>query len=369
MKKMILLLCLVSAFFCGEAAAVSDGPNTSAEAAVVIHADSGAVLHQKNADKQMLIASTTKVMTALIAAEELNPDREVTVDPAWTRIEGSSMYLRPGEVYTVRELLYGLMLASGNDAAMALACTVSDTPEAFAKRMNEKACELGLKNTHFANPHGLDAEDHYSTAGDMAVLMAEALKNPLFAEITAARSFSAHGVTYVNHNKLLWRCEGVNGGKTGYTKAAGRCLITACERAGLSLVCVTLSAPDDWRDHTALYDWAYREYEAFSVSQENPVAEIPVISGKKSTVGAAPQKTISLCIPRGSTVKTECCLPRFVFAKVDQGSAAGELRITVNGEPYGSWPLRWLEAVPGERDIWLERLSGIGRSVLGIYYY
>ena len=146
----------------------------------------------------------------------------------------------------MRELLYGLLLASGNDAALALACTAADSPEQFAELMNARAAELGLENTHFTNPHGLDDKEHYSSARDLAIIMAAAMKNELFSRIVSTRSFSTHGATYVNHNKLLWRCDGVNGGKTGYTKAAGRCLVSSCQRDGLSLVCVTLSDRNDW---------------------------------------------------------------------------------------------------------------------------
>lgn len=348
---------------CSADAITSAAPVHSADGMIVIHPESGAVLCQKNADEQMLIASTTKIMTALVALECLDPDQEVVVDPAWTRVEGSSMYLRSGETYTVRELLYGLLLASGNDAALALACTACGSAEAFADQMNDRAAELGLKNTHFANPHGLDSNEHYSTAHDLAIIMAEAMKNEVFAQIVSARSFSAHGATYVNHNKLLWRCEGITGGKTGYTKAAGRCLVTTCQRDGLSLICVTLSDPNDWKDHSALYDWAYETYEARVYSKDIPLVQIPVISGDSQWAAVAPENDIRLCIPRGSHVNLHYYLPRYIFARVEAGKKAGDVVVSVDEERIGVWSLCWAQDVDSVKGTLFNRVS---KSLLGI---
>ena len=236
-------------------------PGHSARAAVIYDADYGRVLYEHNSNAPMLIASTTKIMTAVVALEQCDTDALVTVTEEMVAVEGSSMYLQVGKEYALKELLYGLMLASGNDAATAIAIYAAGDTDAFVALMNQKAEELGLENTHFENPHGLDGEQHYSTALDLARLMAYAMGNSAFAEITRTRSVTVQGITYVNHNKLLWQCEGVIGGKTGYTKAAGRTLVTCCEREGQRLICVTLSASDDWNDHSRLYDWAYDTYE------------------------------------------------------------------------------------------------------------
>ena len=252
MKKTVILALAAAILFSASAPAASSPPGTSAEAMIVLHAGSGAVLAEKNADTPMLIASTTKLMTALTALDLASPERSVTVQSEWTTVEGSSMYLRAGESYTLRELLEGLLLASGNDAALAIAGSLGG--DAFIEQMNRKAEELGLAVSHFANPHGLDADGHRASAHDLGLIMAAALQNDVLAEILSMRSSCIHGVTYVNHNKLLWSCRGVNGGKTGYTKAAGRCLVTSCERDGMQLICVTLSDPNDWKDHAALYD-------------------------------------------------------------------------------------------------------------------
>lgn len=367
-KRMIAFLLTVSALICPVMAAEEETPGTSAKAMILIHKDSGRVLCEENADSPMLIASTTKIMTALLAAERLDPDREVLIETDWTRVEGSSMYLRPGTSYTVRELLYGLMLASGNDAALALACTVAGSPEAFAELMNQRAEELGLKNTHFTNPHGLDDREHYSSARDLAIIMAEAMENELFAQVVSARSFSSHGATYVNHNKLLWRCPGVNGGKTGYTKAAGRCLVTTCQRDGLALICVTLSDGNDWLDHIALYDWAYGEYTALIYPGDIAVACVPVIGGQKSSVEAIPGEDVLLCVPKKCSVETVLYLPRFVYATGNHVSEAGEMRVYENGEQTGSWPLYWEQRIEPEKGMGPSLIKRLGQGILGIYY-
>ena len=251
---------------------------------IVYHAASGRVLTEKNADEPMLIASTTKLMTALVTAKHGDLDDEAEIKSEWTRVEGSSMYLRIGERYTRRELLQGLLLASGNDAALALEETVSGSVEAFVDEMNRTAEELGLSHTHFTNPHGLNDEGHYSSARDLAVLTGRVMERMELREILVMRSACIHGTLYLNHNKLLGECDGVVGGKTGYTKAAGRCLVSCCVRDGLELICVTLSDKDDWADHAALYDWAYSRYRAVDPAELGELPAVPMI-GEKSAAG------------------------------------------------------------------------------------
>ena len=241
----LLSLALVSAF----AVPAHAEPGVSAKSAILMHADSGRVLYEKNADEHMLIASTTKIMTAIVVLEHCALDELVEADERSAGIEGSSMYLKAGESYTVEDLLYGLMLASGNDAASALALHVADSLEDFAALMNEKAAALGMTESSFKNPHGLDEEGHYSTARDMAKLAAYCMENPDFARIAGAVSHTVGEQTYVNHNRLLREYDGCLGLKTGYTMAAGRTLVTCAERDGARYVCVTLNDPDDWDDH------------------------------------------------------------------------------------------------------------------------
>ena len=246
------VLCLI---FC-ITPAVAEALEVSATAAVLMDADMGQVLYEKNGDRQMLIASTTKIMTALVVLEHAAPDDVITVTPDHMA-EGSSMYLKAGETVRGEELLYGLRLCSGNDAALALTeCAGGLTP--FVALMNEKAAALGMAHTSFANPNGLDADGHYSTARDMAVLAAAAVENPTFRRICSSRSVTIGQRTMENHNRLLRQVEGCVGLKTGYTQAAGRTLVSCTERDGCRLVAVTLQDGNDWADHAALYDYGFR---------------------------------------------------------------------------------------------------------------
>lgn len=324
---MIAALALTTAAY-----ALEDVPGNSAHAAILMHADTGDVLFEQNADEQMLIASTTKMMTALVVLENCDPLETVTVTREQCAVEGSSVYLRPGETYTVEDLLYGLMLASGNDAAMALACHVGGSIGGFAQMMNETAAELGLENTSFQNPHGLDAEGHYSSAHDLACIAAEGMKNELFAQIVGTRTYTIGENTYVNHNKLLWNYEGCRGIKTGYTMAAGRSLVSCAERDGLRLICVTLSDPNDWADHTALYDWGFENWEYRRVIPVGPLTTLPVIAGSAETVRVAAVNNPGVLVRRDSVTDIRLELPDFVYADVNAGTRAGSVVVTVDGE-------------------------------------
>ena len=227
----------------------------SAASAILMDADSGEVLYEKDAARRMRIASTTKIMTALVVLEHARLTDTITVTGDHM-VEGSSMYLKPGEVVTVEELLYGLMLCSGNDAALADCCGGLET---FVAAMNDKAAALGMTDTSFANPNGLDDENHYSTARDMAVLAAYAAQDPTFRRICSTRTATVGGRTMTNHNKLLSQVEGCIGMKTGYTRAAGRTLVSCAEREGRRLVAVTLCDGNDWADHKALYEMGFAE--------------------------------------------------------------------------------------------------------------
>ena len=229
----------------------------SAAAAILMDADSGEVLYEKDAARRMRIASTTKIMTVLVVLEHARWTDPIPVTGDHM-VEGSSMYLKPGEVVTVEELLYGLMLCSGNDAALALADCCGGL-ETFVAAMNDKAAALGMTDTSFANPNGLDDENHYSTARDMAVLAAYAAQDPTFRRICSTRTATVGGRTMTNHNKLLSQVEGCIGMKTGYTRAAGRTLVSCAEREGRRLVAVTLCDGNDWADHKALYEMGFAE--------------------------------------------------------------------------------------------------------------
>lgn len=363
MKRVIsLLLVLAGSIFFGQRARAEEAPDISAEAAILIEAESGKILFEKEAEKPMRIASTTKIMTALLVLERCEAEESVIIDPAWTGIEGSSMYLKPGEERTVRELLYGLMLASGNDAAVALACIAAGSVENFAALMNEKAAELGCVDTLFENPNGLDGENHHSCAADMARITAAAIQNEAFREIVSCRSITIGENTYTNHNRLLDSCEGVFGVKTGYTEAAGRTLVTCCVRDGVTLICVTLSDPNDWEDHSALYDWAYGSWVETEVLSAADRWEVPVIGGVSDSVSVAPAEALSVRCFRGEEIVLTIYLPSFVYAEVAAGEEAGRAVAGIDGAELGSIPLVFCESIeklePEERSLW-QRLKDV----------
>ena len=233
-------------------------PQVSAQSAVVLHMDSGEILYEKNAREQRSIASITKLMTALVALESgKSLDDVVTIQAEDTRTEGSALYLKPGEHVKLETLLYGLLLHSGNDAALAIARFCGGSVEDFVAGMNARARELGMTNSHFANPNGLNDEGHYSSARDMALLARACLDNEYLAQMVSTRTITLEGRTFTNHNKLLWRYEGCVGMKTGFTENAGRTLVSAARRDGMTLIAVTLNDPDDWADHEVLFDYGF----------------------------------------------------------------------------------------------------------------
>ncbi len=370
MKKIVALFAAAALAICLRVPALAaDAPETSAAAYVLMDAASGRVLASENADEPRLIASTTKILTALLALETLDPGAEVEIDPAWTGIEGSSMYLAAGQTVTVEDLLYGLMLASGNDAAVALACLAAGSVEAFAQRMNDRAAALGCENSHFSNPNGLDAEDHHASAHDLALVTREALKNDEFTRIASTQTVAVGELTFTNHNRLLRECEGVFGVKTGYTEAAGRTLVTCCERGGATLICVTLSDPDDWHDHAALYDWAYGEYVLGITDSGKSFGTVAVIGGTAEAVSVVSAESFSVLHREGETVTVTLRLPRFVYAAVEAGEPAGTAVIAVDGVTVASVPLVYAESVSRTPEIrptfrqYLAGLLGLERNI------
>lgn len=254
---------------------IPEPPGVSAVAAVLIDAKSGAVLFEKDSARRLPMASTTKIMTAKIILEKMELGETVTVPKEATLVEGSSMYLRENEQITVETLLYGLLLESGNDAAHTLAVACSGSVEAFAELMNEEAEKMGLSSTSFANPHGLTAENHFTTAYELAYITSEAMKNEKFREIISTQKMTAPSLDgkvtryFSNHNKLLRRYDGAFGVKTGYTKAAGRCLVSAAERDGETYIAVTLNDGNDWNDHTSLLDYAFKSFDTIEIAPKN----------------------------------------------------------------------------------------------------
>lgn len=351
----------------------------SAQSAVVITADTGTVLFEKDAHTQRPMASTTKIMTALLALEEAQRlgDPVVEITEEMVAVEGSSMGLLPGDRITLSNLAAGMLLASGNDAANAVALYLKGSLEAFADEMNSRARELGMENTHFVTPSGLDAtsadsQKHHSTAYDMALLAKEALQNQQFREICSSTQRKvafeepAKQVSFTNHNKLLSLYPDCIGVKTGYTESAGRCLVSAAERDGTLLIAVTLDAPDDWNDHATLLDYGFSQVESIPLEGEDVKVTLPVVGSQTPWVYARGSNGGNVSLPCGASSQLErrVLVPKFLYAPVKAGEQIGEIRWYYQGVLVGTAPITAEEtALVEERapSFW-ERLFGKGTS-------
>ena len=336
----------------------------SAQKAIAVDASTGRVLYEKDADSRSLIASTTKIMTALIVCEQCNVLDRMQIPPEAVGIEGSSMYLREGEVFTIQELLYGLMLHSGNDAAVALAIYCGGTVEGFAELMNDKARRLSLTGTHFENPNGLDSPGHYSTARDLATLAAYAMKNPIFAKTVSTKSIRIGQRSLTNHNKLLWRVEGADGVKTGFTKAAGRILVSSAVRSGRRLICVTINDGNDWADHAALLEEGFSDYTVKTiVSEGDYVGSVEIAGGEANRVQLLAAEDFAF--PLAADEKPQIILsgPGFSYAPVVQGQQAGVAYICIGDHCVGKIPVVYSQTVeqqkpPKKKHFWDNWIGG-----------
>lgn len=266
--KFALILSAAAVLLC--AAIPSNGRVVQADgrAETVIELSTGKILEEKNANLRLPMASTTKIMTALIIVEECNLDEEITVPREAVGVEGSSIYLKYDEKISVKDLVYGLMLRSGNDSAAALAIHHSGSLDKFVGRMNERARELGANDTNFTNPSGLPDPKHYTTAKDLAQIACTAMKNETFAKVVSTKNYNGNYRSFVNKNKILSKLEGANGVKTGYTTKAGRCLVSSCERDGMTVVCVVLDCYDMYERSAKLIDASYEKYGLGTVSKD-----------------------------------------------------------------------------------------------------
>lgn len=322
-------------------------PGVSAEAAILIDADSGRVIWSKNADDRHAMASTTKIMTALVALREMPLDTTVEINPAAVGVEGSSVYLYAGEQLTLEDLLYAMLLESANDAAAAIAIAVSGSIDAFAAEMNACAAELGLENTHFTNPHGLWNEEHYTTARELAQITMQALRYPTFRTMvsTYKKTIPLNGDEGVrlllNHNKLLKLYDGVIGVKTGYTKKSGRCLVSAAEREGVTLIAVTLNAPNDWQDHTAMLDYGFANSVRHSFGKAGELSyTLPVVGGKMDYVSVCNTASLEITLSADSPApELYVELPRMLYAPVEADTVVGKVCLLVKGEIVAESPL------------------------------
>ena len=306
--------------------------SVSAKAAIVIAADTLEVLYEKSANQKLPMASTTKIMTALLLAEQPDLSKTVKTTKQMGTVEGSSMGLLEGDTVSYRDLLYGMLLASGNDAANTTAYVLAGSVQGFAKMMNEKAAELGMKNTSFVTPSGLDDENHYTTAYDLALLTAAALKNSAFR--TACSSKSAvlyygnppYRRTLTNHNKLLGNYEGIIGVKTGFTKKSGRCLVTAAEGEGKRVIAVTLNDPDDWNDHRKLLDYGLEKTVVTEFKNYDVTDVMPIVCGSADLVRVkCEQAKICTAVGTENEIKRKIILPKFIYAPISAGEKVGEI--------------------------------------------
>ena len=327
-----------------QALAAGQPPHVSAQAATLIDVNSGRILYEKNGDEPKPIASITKIMTAIIAIEHGNLEEKVTVSSKAAGKEGSSLYLKQGEKMTLQHLLYGLMLRSGNDAAVAIAEHIAGSEEGFAILMNEKATYLGMANSHFVNPHGLDDERHYSTANDMAKLAVYALKNKVFQNIVDTSVIQVPhpkenwNLKWYNKNKMLHMYTGADGVKTGYTSKAKRTLVSSATRNAQQLVVVTLNAPDDWNDSMALMDYGFQKYPLRTVLDENEVIDQKV---DEQGMVIAPEHPFiyPLTAQEFAEIEKDIHIPGELPAGLKTGIPVGEVDIKLAGKTIGSVPL------------------------------
>ncbi|NLJ30693.1 MAG: D-alanyl-D-alanine carboxypeptidase [Clostridiales bacterium] len=365
LKKLILLaVCVFGAFCFSVGAAADTAPQVTAKSAVLMNQDTGGILYAKDENTRRPMASTTKIMTALLTLESARANnRVVTITDAMVRVEGSSMGLLPGNRLSLKSLAAGMLTVSGNDAANSAAVAISGSVSAFADRMNRRAKELGLKDTHFVTPSGLDNEDHYTTARDLAALAAAAMKNPDFAKIAGSRQYNIEFVSpdqtrrFTNHNKLLSMYSGCTGVKTGFTKKSGRCLVSAAERNGVRLVAVTLNAPDDWNDHEKLLDYGFSQQEACPIDDSGCSVSVPVVGGTKEsvTVRGSAGGSVILSKQQAAGLKRVVSMPKFLYAPVEAGRCVGTVRYTLEKKVLAETRLVAGESVPKivqSKNIW-----------------
>lgn len=326
-------LILFSNLIIPKASAVGE-PSLSAKSAILINADTNEVVYEKNAYERRGMASTTKIMTALLAIEEGDLNKAVIAKDEDVRIEGTSIGLKVGDKISIKALVYGMLLESGNDAANVTARAIGGTRKNFISLMNNKAKEIGMNNTAFKNPSGLTEEGHYSTAFDMAVLGSYAIKNKAFRDacsLTSVRvSYGSpeYQRSFKNHNKLLNSVEGAFGIKTGFTKASGRCLVSACERTGVTLVAVTLSAPDDWSDHKKLFEYGFERVKPYEFEFNTDAIKINVVGSDNKRIGVKLKNRLTYtAMNEELSVEAVVLCDKFLYSGVKKGDVVGCVKV------------------------------------------
>ncbi len=312
----------------------------SAKSAIVLEYGTGQVLYAKDADRRLPMASTTKIMTALLALEQGELTDRVQISTKAAHTEGSSMYLKPGQSLSLETLLYGLMLSSGNDAAVAIAEHISGSEAAFAEAMTKRAHELGCINTQFKNANGLPNTEHFTTAIELARIAGKAMEHPKFREIVGTKTAVREGHSFSNHNKMLSLYEGATGIKTGYTKASGRTLVSAAKRNGIELICVTLQAPDDWSDHTKMLDLGFSKISLVPVAEKGEVCKTePILNGIKNEAKLAFEDGFSLPVVQDKTVETRISIDAPLHAPLQAGEIVGKAEVFLDDVKMGEIPV------------------------------
>ncbi len=365
-KGLLIVICVL---LIAGSPGVGNAVAISAQTAALVDVESGRVLYTKNERQQMKIASLTKIMTAIVAIENADLNSIVKTSNKASGVEGSSIYLKVDEKMKLHDMLYGLMLRSGNDAATAIAEHVSGSMEDFVVKMNEKAVEIGMTNTKFTNPHGLDwGEGNYSTAADMGTLLAYCLRNPVFKEIvsTKVKKVPWDGEEYdrifYNKNKMLNLYPGGDGVKTGYTVRAGRCLASSASRDNWQLATIVLNAPDWWRDSSNLLDYGFTTYKREPVLQINkPLQKVSVKKGKEDNIHVVATKEIFYPVTEEEKdqFSYEWKIPESVKAPIKKDQQIGNVVVSFQEEIIAIIPLYSDREV--EKKSLFERFLGIFR--------
>ncbi len=335
---LFMVLVLAIQIVCADGSLELRPPVINAQAAVVVEGSTKRVLFEKNGAQKRSIASTTKIMTAIVALENANAEEEIVVSKRAASIGGSVIGLQMGQKFTLKEMLYAMLMVSANDAAIAIAEHIGGTVEDFSKMMNKKAESLGMDNSHFVSPHGLDRENQYSTAYDLAVITIEALKNPLFAEIVSTKSSYIPGHSLCNTNELLGSCPGVDGVKTGYTGKAGRCLITTAKRGDMRLISVVLGSPTRTARANASRDLINYCFDSYSMEKllnaGDVYAQVPVYRGIEGHVSLIADESVILPLSKAELemLKMNKCVPEVLNAPVYAGTDTGFIKYEVNGK-------------------------------------
>lgn len=335
-KKTILYLLILSTFLLSMMALLAyadSGVSAGARSSALYNPDTKTFLYQSNANERLPMASTTKIVTALIAIESLDLEESIQVPKEAVGIEGSSLYLKENDELTVKDLVYGVLLQSANDAATVLALRISGSIENFAEVMTQRVTKIGAYDTNFKNPHGLDDKEHYTTAHDLSLIAAEAMSNETFKKIASTYKYSfnigENTRCVVNHNKLLKNYAGCIGVKTGFTSKSGRCLVSAAERNGVTLIAVTLDDPDDWKDHKNLLNYGFDSLESVDLNTLVKIPDtLPSISSDYARLGIK-IKNDSIVKHRNEDVECYIDLPTYMAKDVKAGEKVGILTIKI----------------------------------------